>query len=293
MFDIEKPPSSGSGMGLSTAVLIGAVIAMLVAVVYLFVQVNNVQTDLANLRGSVQKDIAVMRENSTASSVSARHTVDAMKEDVEAAKRQAAMAVGQAKTEAMRKVELLEAKVAEEQKKQNAEVASEISEVKAATSDANAKIGEVKSDVSGVKTDLGATKAELDKTISELKRVRGDMGEMSGLIATNGKELNALIAKGDRTYVKFDHFKKTKAPQKLDDIAIQLKKTDPGRGRYSLDVIADDKKPVEKRDKGINEPVQFYVASKSSQAYELVVNQVGKDEISGYLSVPKVQAPRP
>jgi len=55
VFDIEKPPSSGSGMGLSTAVLIGAVIAMLVAVVYLFVQVNNVQTDLANLRDRSRK----------------------------------------------------------------------------------------------------------------------------------------------------------------------------------------------------------------------------------------------
>jgi len=68
------------------------------------------------------------------------------------------------------------------------------------------------------------------------------------LIATNGKELNALIAKGDRTYVKFDHFKKTKAPEarRHRDSA---KEDDPGRGQYSLDVIADDKKPVEKRDK--------------------------------------------
>ena len=292
MFDIDTPPSNGSGMSLSTAVLIGAVIAMLVAIVYLFVQVNSLQTDLANFQKSVHKDLAVMSENSTASSVSNRRSVDAMKEDVEAAKRQAAMAVGQAKTEALHKVELLEAKVAEEQRRQNAQVASEISEVKAATTDANAKIGEVKTDVTGVKTDLGATKVELDKTISELKRVRGDMGEMSGLIATNGKELNALIAKGDRNYIKFDHFKKTKAPQKIDDIAVQLKKTDPAHGKYSIDVIADDKKPIEKKDRGVNEPVQFYVFSKSNQAYELVVNQVGKDEISGYVAVPKVQTPR-
>jgi len=55
---------------------------MLVAVVYLFVQVQQRANRSREPPGSVQKDIAVMRENSTASSVSARHTVDAMKEDV-------------------------------------------------------------------------------------------------------------------------------------------------------------------------------------------------------------------
>lgn len=292
MSDIDNPPSSSSGFSLSTAVLFGAVIALLAAAVYLFIQVDRVKTDVANLEKTLQKDLTTLRESSSVTTATNRRNLETMKDELEAAKRQAAMAVGQAKTELLRKAEVLNAQLAEEQRKQSAQVASQISEVKEATSDAAAKIGEVKTDVGGVKTDLSATKVELDKTIAELKHVRGDMGEMSGLIATNGKELTALIARGDRNYFKFDHFKRTKAPQKLGDIAILLKKTDPGRGRYSLDVIADDKKPVEKKDKGVNEPLQFYVFSKSNQAYELVVNQVGKDEISGYLATPKVQTAR-
>ncbi len=292
MSELDNPPSSGSGLSLSTAVLFGAVIALLAATVYLFIQVDRVQTDVANLEKTLQKDLSTLRESSSVTTATNRRNLDTMKDELESAKRQAAMAVGQAKIELLHRAEVLNAQVVEEQRRQSAQVASQISEVKEATSETAAKIGEVKTDVTGVKTDLGATKAELDKTIAELKQVRGDMGEMSGLIATNGKELNALIVKGDRNYFKFEHFKKTKAPQKLGDIAILLKKTDPGKGKYSLDVIADDKKPVEKKDKGVNEPLQFYVFSKSNQPYELVVNQVGKDEISGYLATPKVQTPR-
>ena len=54
--------------------------------------------------------------------------------------------------------------------------------------------------------------------------------------------------------------------------------------------MADDKL-TEKKDKNVNEPVQFYT-SKARQPYEIVVNQVQKDMIVGYLSTPKVQAAR-
>ena len=54
--------------------------------------------------------------------------------------------------------------------------------------------------------------------------------------------------------------------------------------------MADDKR-VEKKDKNLNEPVQFYV-SKARQPYEIVVNEVKKDQIVGYLATPKVQQSR-
>ena len=69
-----------------------------------------------------------------------------------------------------------------------------------------------------------------------------------------------------------------------------LRKTDPKKNKYTVDVMADDKLS-EKKDKGINEPVQFYT-SKAKQPYEIVVNQVGKDQIVGYLTTPKEQATR-
>jgi hypothetical protein len=55
-------------------------------------------------------------------------------------------------------------------------------------------------------------------------------------------------------------------------------------------IIADDKR-VEKKNRTVNEPIQFLL-SKSVLPYELVVNDVKKDLIVGYLSVPKVQQAR-
>ena len=60
----------------------------------------------------------------------------------------------------------------------------------------------------------------------------------------------------------------------MGDISVQLKKTDTKRNRYTIELLADDKK-TEKKDKSINEPVQFYT-SKARQPYELVVNTGGQ-----------------
>ena len=119
--------------------------------------------------------------------------------------------------------------------------------------------------------------------------VTGDLGVQSGYIATNGKELSALKRLGERNYFEFN-LAKAKTPQKVGDITLLLKKTDQKKNKYTVEISADDKK-TEKKDKNVNEPVQFYVA-KARQPYELVVNEVGKDLIKGYLATPKDQIAR-
>jgi len=197
--------------------------------------------------------------------------------------------VGQAKTEAMARADMLARKLAEEQQRQQQQIAGEISQVRQAASETAARVGEVKTEVGSVKTEVAATKAELDKTIADLKRMTGDMGVMSGLIATNSKELAALKSLGDRNYVEFN-LKKDRRPQKVGDVAVMIKRTDPKRNRFTIDLIADDKK-VEKKDRNINEPLQFYT-SKARQPYEMVVNEVRRDQIIGYLAIPRVQVGR-
>jgi hypothetical protein len=283
------PPAGGSGWTLKVSILFGAVIALLAANIYLFIQMDSMRTDLAKLRESTLTELANLKESSTVSSATQRKHLETMREELEAARRQASMAVGQAKTEAMTRAEQLARQLAEEQRRQQQVVASQLTEVKEAATATTAKLEGVSTEVGTVKSDVAATRAELEKTVAELKRVNGDMGVMSGHIATNGKELDALKALGDRNYFDFN-LKKAKRPQKIGDIAVILKKTDQKKNKYTIDVIADDKK-VEKKDKNINEPVQFYV-SKARQPYELVVNEVRKDQIVGYLATPKVQIAR-
>jgi len=50
-------------------------------------------------------------------------------------------------------------------------------------------------------------------------------------------------------------------------------------------VSADDRN-IEKKDKGLDEPVQFYTG-KTPVLYEIVVNDIQKKSVSGYLSTPK------
>jgi chromosome segregation ATPase len=199
------------------------------------------------------------------------------------------MAAGQAKAEALARAEQLTKRLAEEQQKQQQRVASEISEVKEAATTATTKLGEVSGEVGTVKTEIASTKSELERTIADLKKVTGDLGVQSGYIATNSKELGALKRLGERNYFEFK-LGKTKQPQRVGDITVLLKKADPKRNKYTIEVMADDKR-TEKRDKNIFEPVQFYVA-KARQPYEIVVNEVKKDQVAGYLATPKEQTPR-
>ena len=151
------------------------------------------------------------------------------------------------------------------------------------------QVGQVTEQVSTLKTQQTATQQQLEKTVADLKSTVGDLGVQSGLIATNGKELSALRALGERNYYDFK-VAKSKTPEKVGDVQIRLTSCDPKKNKYTVELIADDKK-VEKKDKSINEPVQFYM-SKASQPYELVVNQISKDLIVGYVSAPKVQQTR-
>lgn len=286
----QQQPQPAKGGGILQPILIGAVLALAGANVYQFVQSDRLKEDIAKVRKEYKEDVEGLKIASSQNAQASRRNQEALEAQLEATRRQAAMAVGQAKDEALRRAETLTRKIAEEQEKQKKIVAEEFSKVREeAKAEVETKVGEVKTEVSGVRDEVKTNKSELDKTISDLKTVRGDMGVQSGLIATNSKELAALRALGERNYFEFN-LGRTKEPQKVGDILVQLRKTDQKRNRYWLDIIADDKR-VEKKEKGVAEPVQFYT-SKARLPYELVVMEVKKDMIVGYLATPKVMEPR-
>jgi chromosome segregation ATPase len=279
----------GGGSGVKMAILFGAVVALIAANVYLFLQIDGLKQELAKNRETLLAEVGRVKETSSVTTAAAQRNMETLKDELETARRQASMAVGQAKVDAEKHANEVAARLAQQQRASEAQLKGQISQVEQSATAANTKIGEVSTEVGTVKTDLSNTKSELDKTISSLKSVSGDLGVQSGLIATNSKELAALIALGQRNYFEFN-LGKTKQPQRVGDIMVQLKKADQKKNRYTVEITADDKR-VEKKDKGVNEPVQFYT-SKARQPYEMVVNEVKKDVIVGYLSTPKVQTGR-
>jgi phage shock protein A len=183
----------------------------------------------------------------------------------------------------------LVAKTAELRAQQKAAEARLEQEQKEQIGQVNGEIAGVKTDVGGVKTDVANTKADLEATKAKLQSTIGDLGVQSGLIATTRSDLEVLKHKGDRNYYEFTLLKGAK-PQPVATVSLELKKTDTKRGKFTLNVTADDR-TIEKRDRNIAEPIQFY-CGRDRLLYELVVWTVDKNKATGYLSTPK-NAPVP
>ena len=266
-----------------------ATVVALAAVVLLYINNRQLAGALAQLDQHDREQIARLQQDIAQSSAAAASSVDTLA-------RQAQDAAVQAETHAkqdLRKTSIsLSAALAKQQQdadQQRQQITGQLTDLQQANTSAAAKIGEISDNVTGVKSDVASTQSEVEKTGSDLKRVMGDMGVMGGLIATNSSQLNALKELGDRDYVEFD-LKKSSGRQKVGDMQLILAKSDPKHNRFTLQVLADDK-TVEKRDRTINEPVQLYMAG-SRQPEEIVVNEVMKDEVVGYLSSPKVKTAR-
>ena len=288
----QEPPQRS---GLLTAAVVGMLIALVVANIYLYVQLDHVRGDVAKVQEKLMNEVSNLRDTSAVSTNAQMRHIETLKEELAAARAQATSSSNQVKVEANAHAEQikkqLEAEQAQMQQKV-ASVSSEVSDVKQSANAANAKIADVSTDVGSVKTQVTATQEELQKTIADLKSAKGDLGVQSGLIATNHNELDALRKLGERNYIDVK-LAKTKQPQRFGDITLKLTSIDPKKNRYTVQVLADDKL-TEKKDKSVNEPVQFYTAKGGHIPYELVINTVQKkpEEIIGYLSTPKVETTR-
>ena len=260
---------------------------------YLLVRTNRLNDDIAQTQSGTQTQISKLNDATTTLLEQEKQRLQDMEQqmklEVKGVSDSASVAIRRARAEAHKQGEDLNGKLSEQQQ----QVATQLSQIEDTT---NSKFTAVTTDVDGVKanvetvkTNVAAAQSDIEKTSTDLKRAMGDMGVMSGLIATNAKDLDTLRALGERNYFEFDINKKD-AAKKVGNLMLTLKKADPKRSRFTLDVLADDRH-LEKKDKTINEPVQLYVSG-NMQPDEIVINQVTKDHITGYLSTPKVKMAR-
>ena len=270
---------SPAGPNWKTPLLIASLLLLLGSNIYLFVQLDRMRTDnraqIANLNNQFNSALEKMRIDSSEAVQQSARRVQSLQSELARSQRAAAQAVGQAKIDAQRRVESLQAKVTEEQAAQQQAIAA----VKQTADTATTQIATVNTDVQN-------TKSQLEQTVANLKRATGELDSHSSLIATNAKELQALRELGERNYSEFT-ITKSKQPTRVSDVLVELKKVDVKRNRFTIVITADDK-TVEKKDRTLNEPIQFYTL-KARQPDEIVVNQVRKDTIVGYLATPKVQ----
>jgi hypothetical protein len=139
-------------------------------------------------------------------------------------------------------------------------------------------------DVKNVDTKVGVVRTDLDTTRDDLKMARSEMGT---LIARNHDEIDQLRRLGEREYFEFTVAGKGKS-QKVANVTIEFRAANEKKSQFTVALLVDDKR-FEKKNRALNEPIFFYTAG-TRVPEEMVVNKVGRNEISGYVSIPKANA---
>ncbi|MBI3940014.1 MAG: hypothetical protein HY315_04200 [Acidobacteria bacterium] len=183
--------------------------------------------------------------------------------------------------------EIAEKASTEEVKNLKETTQAEIGSVSEHVGAVKSEVGSVKSEVGTVKDDLKGTRDDLERTKRDLASMNLLLDEQGKLIATNAEGLETLRMKGEREYVEFDISKRDKA-KAVGDIRLELRKADAKKQNADIRIFVNDTQ-VDKGKVYINEPVHFR-QGRQALDYEIVVNQVMKDQIKGYLSTPKNRA---
>ncbi len=271
MSEIEDTPRTYSGALLGAiAVSLLAAVAGLVWCATLSSRLSTAQTELADAKQENINMAAQLRETDAR----LRVTTDELGRSLGLTQKQL-----DARAQEIIRREQADAKQLASAQQQTAQ------QVSAVSSD----LTNVKTDMGGVKTDVAKTQSDLASAMSQLQSIKGDLSDHSSLIARNHDELELLKHMGDRNYYEFTLNKGQKKP--VGTVSLELRKADAKHSRFTIDIFADDK-TYEKKNRNLNEPLQFY-SGKSPALFEVVVNSINsKNQISGYLSTPK-NAPVP
>jgi len=285
----EKPVLQEKGL-IPESVKLALLLILLLAVAYLFYDNSRIkksqQARLDKIADQVQliESAQKVGESSITSQLSNLKTeLAGTQEAVGSTKAEIKKTTTQIQAEGQRtKQELTKALAAKaDTSNVEAQVQAAKSEADSKFSQVNTEVGGVKSEVSVVKTDLETTRRDLEGTQRQLVDVRDTL---SAAVAKNSSELSQLRLKGERDYVEFTIQKKNELT-KVEDIRIILTKTDQKKGKFNLKIVVDDNQ-LEKKDRFINEPIQFLVGQNRVR-YEIVINWVQKNQAGGYLSIPK------
>lgn len=247
-------------------ILLGVAGIYVIASVFFGMQLYNRFADLDRRQAAQQQDLAKKLEDSNSQN---RATIDVLAERV-----------GMTRQELTKRAAVLQ----REQKAIASRVTADEAQTEQRFGEVNGAVNGVRSDVGKVRTDMDATRTDLDATKSRLDHAIGDLNRQSELVATTHDELELLKHRGDRNYYEFT-LTKGKQFTHLATVGLQLKKADPKKNQFTIYVMADDKK-IEKKDKTINEPLQFYTG-RDHNLFEVVVNTVDKNSVTGYMATPK------
>lgn len=267
--------SEGSGQSLKFALVFVVLAALAVGQIYTLSRIGTIRESLEAQQATLKQTLSTQVDQQLSNKITSLETsnaqqIDALRAEIATASKRTGSS-GKEFRKARAMVEQLQTEQREQAEKLKQEIAAKADQQ---------QVGALSQDVTATKGDLESTKKLLDSTRSDLGMARSELGT---LIARNHDDIETLRKMGDRDYFEF-----TLARNKVERVAnvgLLLKKTNVKRHRFNLALQVDDME-VEKKDRTVNEPVFFYIRG-SKKPYEMVVNKVESNQVTGYVSTPK------
>jgi chromosome segregation ATPase len=288
----QKPAPQEKGL-IPEPVKLILLLVLLLAVVYLFFDGMQSKKSIESKLAKISEQVQGLENNQKLGESSVSNQISSLKSEIAGAHE----AVGDTKAELKKTTSQIQAEGQKTKQELSKALATKAdssqveAQVAAAKTEAESKINQVNTEVGGVKTEVGQVKSDLETTRRDLEGTQRQLVDvrdtLSAAVAKNSTELAQLRIKGEREYIEFT-IPKTKELVKVEDIRLMLTKTDPKKGKFNLKVVVDDSQ-LEKKDRLINEPIQFLVGQNRVR-YEIVINWVQKSQAGGYLSIPKDKA---
>jgi len=288
----SRTPVQGKGL-IPETVKVVLIFALLLAVIFLFYDSYQSKKSVRAQIAKISDQIQTLENNSRVAEANLASQITSLRADLAGAQQE----VGSTKAEIKKTAAQIQAESLKTKHElaralaTKADAANVEAQVQAVKAEAESKIGQVSTEVGGVKSEVVTVKSDLEATRRDLEGTQRQLIDvrdtLSSAIARNSAELAQLRLKGERDYTEFTLPKKN-VVTKVEDIRLVLTKTDPKKGKFNLKILVDDNQ-LEKKDRHINEPIQFLVGQNRVR-YEVVINWVEKDRAGGYLAVPKDKA---
>ena len=263
-------------------VLVFVVLGLLVlGEVYTFTKlgsISSVQAQQATLQKQIQDSRDQLATKLSSLEDANAQQLDALRSELDTT----AMRMGSGGN-ALARAKKLVTQLQQQTQAQNDQLKQQLSQEIAKKADTE-QMNAVSQDVAATKTDLGSTKQNLDTLKNDLGMARSEMGT---LIARNHEDIEALRKLGERNYYEFTLSKNQE--QKVAGVGLMLKKTNVKKHQFNLNLLTNDIE-IAKNGRTVDEPI-FFSTGGSKSFYELVVNKVDQNQVSGYMSTPKFAQP--
>ena len=281
-FDIPSSPSPAR----KTAGFVMFLIVLLMGNFFLYSKIKRSEVDAYTLQQKLEDKLAKIEKNSSYHLGNAQQEIQQLRSDLDEARTEAAK---KAKAEARRYTDRLSKNVASHQRSNQEALMGEIRGVQEMATGTDGKVEAVAGEISSVRQEIAEAKSQIDSADSVLKLTKDELQVMSEWVSSNSSEIGQLREFNERSYLTF-RLPKNGKMYKIGGVLMRLRKAEPKRHRFSVELLADDRKMV-KKDHYVNEPLQFYVGD-SKRPYEIVMTSVRTDEVRGFLATPKIQMAR-